>query len=148
MEREGGPAAGAILGANTHAAGDSAIRFHPIGEALALELVPEVADAPRDWFGDANLDVLQDPRARLRSEDARSYVAVTHDRFDVVVGDLVVPWRRGESSLYTRESFDVVSRVLAPGGLYCQWVPPPRTTVWRLAVGAIARLPGRFRRPC
>jgi spermidine synthase len=128
----------------------SAIRFHPIREALALELVPEVADAARDWFGDSNLDVLRDPRARLRPDDARSYVAVTHDRFDVVVGDLVVPWRRGESSLYTRESFEAVRRVLAPGGLYCQWVPLyqiseaafdsmaasfldvfPRTTVWR-----------------
>ena len=34
-----------------------------------------------------------------------------------------VPWRRGESSLYTRDSFDAVRQVLAPGGLYCQWVP-------------------------
>ncbi|HEU4893962.1 MAG TPA: fused MFS/spermidine synthase [Vicinamibacterales bacterium] len=128
----------------------SAIRFHPIREALALELVPEVVFAARDWFGDSNLGVLQDPRARLRAEDARSYVAATRERFDVVVGDLVVPWRRGESSLYTRESFDAVRRVLAPGGLYCQWVPLyqiseaefdsiaasfldvfPRTTLWR-----------------
>jgi spermidine synthase len=101
----------------------SAIRFHPVREALALELVPEVAGAARDWFGDSNLGVLADPRARLRAEDARSFVAATRDRFDVVVGDLVVPWRRGESSLYTRESFEAVRRVLAPGGLYCQWIP-------------------------
>jgi spermidine synthase len=128
----------------------SAIRFHPIREALALELVPEVATAARDWFSDSNLDVLADPRARLRAEDARSYVGATHDRFDVVVGDLTVPWRRGESSLYTRDHFDAVRQVLAPGGLYCQWVPLfqiseaqfdsiaasfldvfPRTTLWR-----------------
>ena len=128
----------------------SAIRYHPVREALALELVPEVADAARDWFGEANLDVLNDPRVRLRAEDARSYVAATRDRFDVVVGDLVVPWRRGESSLYTRESFEAVRRVLTPGGLYCQWIPLyqlsetefdsiaasfldvfPQTTLWR-----------------
>jgi spermidine synthase len=128
----------------------SAIRFHPIREVLALELVPEVASVARDWFGDANLGVLEDPRIQLRAEDARSYVGATRDRFDVVVGDLVVPWRRGESSLYTRDSFESVRRVLAPGGLYCQWVPLyqiseaefdsiaasfldvfPRTTLWR-----------------
>jgi spermidine synthase len=128
----------------------SAIRFHPVRVALALELVPEVAAAARDWFGESNLNVLQDPRVTLRAEDARSYVAVAHDRFEVVVGDLVVPWRRGESSLYTRENFDAVRRVLAPGGLYCQWIPLyqiaepefdsiaasfldvfPRTTLWR-----------------
>jgi spermidine synthase len=85
----------------------------------------------------------------VRAEDARSYVVGTHDRFDVVVGDLVVPWRTGESALYTRDSFEAVRRVLAPGGLYCQWVPLyqlsepefdsiaasfldvfPRTTLW------------------
>jgi spermidine synthase len=101
----------------------SAIRFHPIRHALALELVPEVADAAREWFREANLDVLADPRVRLRVDDARSFIGATRDRFDVVVGDLVVPWRRGESSLYTRDSFEAVRRALAPGGLYCQWVP-------------------------
>lgn len=101
----------------------SAIKFHPVREAVALELVPEVADAARDWFGDSNLNVLADPRVKLRAEDARSFLAFTRDRWDVVVGDLVVPWRRGESSLYTRDSFEAVRRVLAPGGLYCQWVP-------------------------
>ncbi|MGE0454545.1 MAG: spermidine synthase [Vicinamibacteria bacterium] len=135
----------------------SAIRFHPIREALALELVPEVVSAARDWFGGANLDVLADPRVRVRAEDARSFVSATGERFDVVIGDLVVPWRRGESSLYTRDSFEAVRRVLAPGGLYCQWVPLyqiseaeldaiaasfldvfPRTTLWRgdFAAGA------------
>src|SRR6185503_11347735 len=66
------------------------------------------------------------------------------------IGDLAVPWRRGESSLYTRDSFAAVRRMLAPGGLYCQWIPLyqiseaefdsiaasfldafPKTTIWR-----------------
>jgi spermidine synthase len=128
----------------------SAVSFHPIRDVLALELVPDVAAVARDWFREANLNVLGDPRVRVRAEDARSYVGATRDRFDVVVGDLVVPWRRGEASLYTRDSFESVRRVLAPGGLYCQWVPLyqisegefdsiaasfldifPRTTLWR-----------------
>jgi spermidine synthase len=139
----------AYLGLGT-AISFSAIRFHPVREAVALELVPEVVAAAREWFADANLDVLADSRVRVRAEDARSYVASTRERFDVVVGDLVVPWRRGESSLYTRDSFEAVRRVLAPGGLYCQWVPLyqisepefdsiaasfldvfPRTTLWK-----------------
>lgn len=101
----------------------SAVRLHPVKEAVALELVPEVIEAASRWFADANLGVLSDPRVRVRAEDARSYLGATPDRFDVVVGDLVVPWRRGEASLYTRESFEAVRRVLAPGGLYCQWLP-------------------------
>jgi len=139
----------AFLGLGT-AISFSAIKFHPIREALALELVPEVADAARNWFGDSNLNVLTDPRVTVRAEDARSFLAFTRNRWDVIVGDLVVPWRRGESSLYTRDSFEAVRRVLAPGGLYCQWVPLyqiteaefdsiaasfldvfPQTTLWR-----------------
>jgi hypothetical protein len=77
-------------------------------------------------------------------------VCCNQNGFDVVVENLVVPWQRGESSLYTRDSFEAVRRVLAPGGLYCQWVPLyqiseaefdsiaasfldvfPRTTLWR-----------------
>lgn len=127
----------------------SAVRFHPIEDVVALELVPEVASAARQWFAGANLGVLTDPRVRVRAEDARTFVGATRDRFDVVIGDLVVPWRRGESSLYTQESFESVRRVLAPGGLYCQWLPLyqfsaaefdsiaatfldvfPRTTLW------------------
>ena len=101
----------------------SAVRFHPVREVQALELVPEVVSLARQWFGGSNLDVLADPRVRVRTEDARSYLGATRDRFDVVVGDLVVPWRRGEASLYTRESFEAVRGTLAPGGLYCQWIP-------------------------
>ena len=143
------PARVAYLGVGTGIS-LSAIRFHPVREVTALEIVPEVASAARDWFGAANHDVLEDPRVRVRAADARSYVGATRERFDVVVGDLVVPWRRGESSLYTKESFETVRRVLSPGGLYCQWVPLyqiseaefdsiaasfldvfPRTTLWR-----------------
>ena len=128
----------------------SAILFHPVREAVAVELVPEVASVARDWFGGANHHVLADSRVRVRAEDARSYMGATQERFDVVVGDLVVPWRRGESALYTRDSFEAVRRALAPGGLYCQWVPLyqisepefdsiaasfldvfPHTTLWR-----------------
>jgi len=128
----------------------SAIRFHPVGEVAALELVPEVVSAARQWFREANLDILNDPRVRVRAEDARGYLGATRDRFDVVIGDLVVPWRRGESSLFTGDSFAAARRVLAPGGLYCQWIPLyqiseaefdsiaasfldvfPRTTLWR-----------------
>ena len=128
----------------------SAVRFHPVREVEALELVPEVVASAREWFAEANLNVLADPRVHIRTEDARSYLGATPDRFDVVVGDLVVPWRRGESSLYTQESFEAVRGVLAQGGLYCQWIPLyqlsepefdsiaasfldvfPHTTLWR-----------------
>jgi spermidine synthase len=41
----------------------------------------------------------------------------------VIIGDLVVPWRQGEGSLFTLEQFTAARAALAPGGLFCQWVP-------------------------
>jgi spermidine synthase len=83
-------------------------------------------------------------------DDARSFLAGSGRRFDVIVGDLFVPWRPGEAALYTAEAFTAARDALAPGGLYCQWAPLyqldpagfrillatftdvfPRTTLWR-----------------
>ena len=101
----------------------SAVLFHPVQEVVAMELVGEVVAAAREQFREANLGVLDDPRVRVAVEDARTGLRGSPGRFDVIIGDLVVPWRRGEAALYTLESFSSARRALAPGGIFCQWVP-------------------------
>lgn len=102
-------------------AGGSA--FHPIQQTTILELVPEVADAARTYFADANMRIVEQPNTRLIVEDARNYLRHTPEKFDVIIGDLVVPWKSGEAALFTRENFQAGKNSLAPGGLYCQWLP-------------------------
>lgn len=123
---------------------------HPVERVVALELVPEVAAAARQDFGRENGHVLDDPRVVLVLDDGRHYLAAPPQPFDVVVGDLVVPWRPGEAALYAREHFESVRRALTPEGIFCQWLPVyqlsdeqlrvavrtfvdvfPRTTLWR-----------------
>jgi spermidine synthase len=94
-----------------------------VREIAAFELVPEVIESARRAFRGANLGVLDDPRVRVFLDDARTRLRVSPGAFDVIVGDLVVPWRRGEAALYTRESFASARRALAPGGIFCQWLP-------------------------
>jgi spermidine synthase len=112
----------AFLGLGTGITASAAL-VHDIEEATLFELSPEVALAARTVFAEANRRLLEDPRVRLVVDDALSHLRATPGRFDVVVGDLVVPWRRGESALFTREHFEDVRRALAPGGLFCQWLP-------------------------
>jgi spermidine synthase len=112
----------ALLGLGTGITAGGAL-FHPLDRLTAIELVPEVATAARVHLREANRGVLDDARTRLVIADARAYLRTTPDRFDVIVGDLAVPWRPGESALYTLESFAAARRTLAPGGLFCQWVP-------------------------
>lgn len=143
------PRSVAFLGLGTGISAGAALS-HPVREVVAVELIPEVIEAARADFRGPNRGLMDDPRVRVVAEDARVVMQAFPGRFDVVVGDLVVPWRRGESSLYTLESFLAARRALAPGGLYCQWVPMfqltpeefgsiaatflevfPRATLWR-----------------
>jgi spermidine synthase len=94
----------------------------------ALEIVPEVIEMLR-WF-DASNESLADRvaaegagRIRILAVDGRHYVRATSQRYDVVIGDLFLPYRAGEGAMYTREHVDAVRRALAPGGLFCQWLP-------------------------
>jgi spermidine synthase len=121
-----------------------------VEKVVALELVPEVVDAAGEHFADANLGLLRDGRVEVIKEDARVYLKGGGQEFDVIVGDLVVPWRSGESALFTKEHFETARRALAPGGVFCQWLPTfqlseeqfrivaatfldvfPRATLWR-----------------
>lgn len=100
-----------------------AATLHPIQQITLLELVPQVPQAARAHFAEANLHILDQPNARLIIEDARNYLRHTDEKFDVIIGDLVVPWRAGEAALFTRENFRAGKNALRPGGLFCQWLP-------------------------
>jgi spermidine synthase len=130
----------------------SPARLYPAEEIVALEIVPDVLEAARQDFAFANGRLLDDPRVRAVVDDGRHHLAATTGErpFDVIVGDLLVPWRPGEAGLFTREYLQTVRRALAPDGLFCQWLPAyqlseaqlvilartfadvfPNATVWR-----------------
>ena len=97
--------------------------FHAPREITALELVPSVAALAGEFFAEQNRHFATQPSARLIIEDARNFLRGTAEEFDVIVGDLVVPWRQGEGALYTLENFEAARARLASGGLYCAWLP-------------------------
>ncbi|MEL7450017.1 MAG: fused MFS/spermidine synthase [Pseudomonadota bacterium] len=100
----------------------NAAQYHPDLKSTAVELVPEVLPmleyfetdpTQNDWF--------EEPR--LVTSDARRFVVASEQQFDVIIADLFHPSRDGAGSLYTREHFGAVRERLAPGGLFCQWLP-------------------------
>lgn len=127
----------------------SAISSHPtVREAILVELIPEVVEAAR-ILSDFNADILSTSNVRVVIDDARHFLAASSKRFDVIVGDLYVPWESQTGYLYSVEHFDLVRRRLNQRGLFCQWLPLyqlgpeefeliansfasvfPRTTIW------------------
>lgn len=100
-----------------------AARIHPTGSIVALEIVPEVVAAARADFASVNAGILADPRTHVVIDDGRNYLSSAGASFDVIVGDLLVPWRPAEAPLYSREYLKAVRGALRPDGLFCEWLP-------------------------
>ncbi|MEN9675249.1 MAG: hypothetical protein RIS76_1145 [Verrucomicrobiota bacterium] len=97
----------------------AALDAHEGLTADGVELVPESvsllgAFSPHNAFG---------PDLRVHVADARRFVRASDAPYDVIIADLFHPARDGAGSLYTREQFQAVRDRLAPGGLFCQWLP-------------------------
>jgi spermidine synthase len=100
----------------------SAAQAHAGLQADGVELVPEVLQAA-DYFAPYSAAWKRSARLRVFVADARRFVRVSQTAYDVIVADLFHPARDGAGSLYTREHFAAIRRRLAPGGLFCQWLP-------------------------
>jgi spermidine synthase len=88
----------------------------------AVELLPEVI-AAAGYFTAALDERGANPRLHFIAADARRYVRGTAASYDVIVADNFHPARSGAGSLYTVEHFTAVRERLAPGGVFCQWLP-------------------------
>jgi spermidine synthase len=88
----------------------------------AVELLPEVVSAS-EYFRALHPAGLHNPRLAIVTADARRFVRATDAHYDVIVSDNFHPARSGSGSLYTVEHFAAVRGRLAPGGLFCQWLP-------------------------
>ena len=90
----------------------------PSVSARGVELSREVVDL-LPWF--VNPPPAAAPRVTVA--DARRYVAADTGLHDVIIADLFHPALDGSGALYTVEHFAAVKRRLAPGGIFCQWLP-------------------------
>jgi spermidine synthase len=123
----------AFVGLGTGITAGAAL-LHPVERIVALEIVPEVATAAREDFADVNGRVMDDPRVAVVIDDGRNYLAASPQQFDVIVGDLLVPWRPAEAPLYTREHFESVRRALTGEGVFAQWLPLYQLSPEQLAI--------------
>lgn len=68
-----------------------------------------------------------DPRWTFESGDGRRLLARESRAYDVIEADAVLPEASQAGLLYSAEFLELVRQRLAPGGLYVQWAPTPRT---------------------
>lgn len=118
------PAPGRVffLGLGTGVTAGAALD-HPVKRVVVAELLPEVVDAARRFYGDYVNGLFEDARVRILGDDGRNVLAGQRERYDVIIADLFTPWHAGTGSLYTLEHFRTVRGRLRPGGIFVQWLP-------------------------
>lgn len=106
----------------------AALHHEAVQEIEVVEISGAVNRAARRWFQEANFHLHDSPKVRVHIEDGRTWVAAHREDFDVLIGDLYLPWGPGEARLYSREHFQACREALRPGGLFCQWLPMHQLT--------------------
>jgi spermidine synthase len=107
-------------------AGVTAGSFVPYPEVQSLvicELEPLIPPASTEFFAAQNNSVMHDPRTRIVYDDARHFIFITKQKFDVITTDPIHPWVKGTSTLYSKEYYELVKAHLNEGGVVAQWLP-------------------------
>ena len=92
-----------------------------IEEVTCVELEPATIRGSR-YFDRVNNRPLSDPRMRLVIDDARTYLRVTPNRYDIIVSEPSHPWIPGVANLFTKEFFEMSRDRLSEQGVFVQWV--------------------------
>jgi spermidine synthase len=93
----------------------------PTLQVQAVELLPEVIAAAAHF--NAAVGASAPPNLQVVVADARRHVRAAGAPYDLIVSDNFHPARSGSAALYTVEHFRAVQQRLAPGGVFCQWLP-------------------------
>ncbi|MBL8912138.1 MAG: fused MFS/spermidine synthase [Archangium sp.] len=86
-----------------------------------VEISPAVIDAAAE-FSEDNRNALKDPRCHVHIEDARTFLTLSEEKYDLIVSVPSNPWVTGVSGLFSRDFFRVARERLAPGGRMVQWI--------------------------
>ncbi|HKY45578.1 MAG TPA: fused MFS/spermidine synthase [Pyrinomonadaceae bacterium] len=93
----------------------------PVQSVTCVELEPGTV-AGSKFFDHVNNRPLDDPRATLIIDDARAFLRVTPNRYDMIVSEPSHPWVPGVANLFTQEFFELGRERLNDEGIFVQWV--------------------------
>ncbi len=94
---------------------------HPIERLDVVEISPAVVEAAAIFAPDHH-DAFKDPRCHVHIEDARTFLQLSQEPYDLIVSVPSNPWVSGVSGLFSRDFFEMAKGKLAPGGRLVQWI--------------------------
>ncbi|MGA8546574.1 MAG: polyamine aminopropyltransferase [Mycobacterium sp.] len=124
-----------VLGGGDGLAARELLRQPGVDKIVQVELDSAVVELARTTMRSANGGSLDNPRVRVITDDAMTWLRGRHHgSFDAVIVDLPDPDTPVLGRLYSTEFYALVSRALAPGGLMVVQAGSPYSTqiaFWR-----------------
>jgi spermidine synthase len=105
-----------------------------------VELERTAVDAGR-FFEHVNNKPLADPRLRVIIDDARTYLRVTPNKYDVIVSEPSHPWVPGVANLFTKDFFEMGRERLSDEGVFVQWVQ-----IYQLSTDSLRSVLGTYQK--
>lgn len=112
-----------VLGLGTGITAGALARSETLRRARVVELLPQVERLARRHFQAWTGPLFADPRFEILTGDARTTLRDDTARYDLILGDLFLPWLPGAELLMGREHFISVRDHLRADGLFVQWLP-------------------------
>src|SRR6185295_11229342 len=119
-------------------------------QVTGVEINESIIDLVNRRFGDFTGHLDRDPRVQFVNDEARSYIARSPDRYDLIQISLIDTWAAtaagafvlSENSLYTLEAWQTFLNHLEPNGVltFSRWYFPLPGQVYRLTSIATAAL--------
>jgi len=107
-----------VIGGGEGATVREILRHRSITDCLMVDIDGEVVEECKKHLPEMHQGAFDDPRTRLRHEDARAYLERTGERFDLIVIDLVEPLEEGPACLlFTKEFYTLVRDRLTERGV-------------------------------
>lgn len=95
---------------------------HPIKEIKSVEISPAVIEAAKNYFSSVNYLCFNDKRSKIIASDGRQELALSEEKYDLIISEPSNPWLRGVASLFTLEFFKICKEKLNKEGILCQWL--------------------------
>jgi len=109
-----------ILGGGEGATVREILRHPQVRQVTMVDIDGEVVAFCRKYLTRWHQGAFGHPKTRLILDDARKFVAQTHEKFDIIFSDLPTPMKDRDpvASLYTLEFYKQIARRLKPGGIF------------------------------
>ena len=107
-----------------------ALLLYPEIEKLdVVDISPGIIELSLETYQDVNHGLGTDHRVEPHLDDGRHFVdRAPDDAYDIISMEPPPPTADGVASLYSKEFYDSVHRILRPGGVFMQWLPLYRVT--------------------